>query len=255
MWIAEGGACRRTAWCPRFRCWKPSHEAAAGGTVRAHAYGRPAKEHRAAVFADAARHRLAATHFRATHPVESDLPRILRRQPGRRSSADARNRAAVPQRVAARYHRDHSPRRSGRTGAGAHRAPGHPRIRYAPSCHWDREFRCTPPQPESPFSQPAPTISSRGIFRSRLDPQTEHTITDPERLNETIELVRTRGYSVNEQGLNTGITALGASIVNAQREPIGSVSISGPSSRITADKFARFGGAVRETAQRISAAL
>lgn len=88
-----------------------------------------------------------------------------------------------------------------------------------------------------------------------LDPQTEHTITDPDRLSETIELVRTRGYSVNEQGLNTGITALGASIVNAQREPIGSVSISGPSSRITAEKFARFGSAVRETAHRISAAL
>ncbi|MCP3811600.1 IclR family transcriptional regulator [Mycolicibacterium septicum] len=88
-----------------------------------------------------------------------------------------------------------------------------------------------------------------------LAPQTEHTITDPARLSETIDAVRTRGYSVNEQGLNAGITALGASIVNAQHEPIGSVSISGPSSRITADKFARFGCAVRETAQRISAAL
>ncbi|TCP47321.1 IclR family transcriptional regulator [Tamaricihabitans halophyticus] len=89
----------------------------------------------------------------------------------------------------------------------------------------------------------------------RLAAQTDRTITDPDVLRETIETVRLRGYSVNEEGLTDGITAIGAAIVNARGEPIGSVSVSGPSTRMTPEVFETFGAAVRETVGRIHAAL
>ncbi|MEV6230063.1 IclR family transcriptional regulator [Saccharopolyspora shandongensis] len=89
----------------------------------------------------------------------------------------------------------------------------------------------------------------------QLAPQTDQTITDPDTLRETIEEVRLRGYSVNQEGLSKGITAVGAAIVNAQGEPIGSVSVSGPSIRMVPETFETFGNAVHETVQRIHAVL
>lgn len=88
-----------------------------------------------------------------------------------------------------------------------------------------------------------------------LPARTDHTVTDPDRLREVIATIRPRGYSVNDQGLSTGITALGAAITNARDEPIGAVSVSGPSSRMTPDKFDQLGAAVHEAALRIHAAL
>ncbi|WP_305094009.1 IclR family transcriptional regulator [Prescottella sp. R16] len=85
--------------------------------------------------------------------------------------------------------------------------------------------------------------------------RTPNTITDPDVLHSTVEKIRRQGYSVNEQGLSTGITALGAAILGPRGEPIGSVSVSGPSSRMTPDKFEFFGRAVCEAAQQVHAAL
>lgn len=55
---------------------------------------------------------------------------------------------------------------------------------------------------------------------------------------------------MNEQGLSTGITALGAAILGPRGEPIGSVSVSGPSSRMTPDKFEFLGRTVCTAAQQ-----
>lgn len=88
-----------------------------------------------------------------------------------------------------------------------------------------------------------------------LDAPTPRTVTDPGDLREILKQTRERGYSVNDQGLSTGITALGAAITDSNDEPIASLSVSGPSSRMTPDKFVDFGAAVHGTAQRIHAAL
>ncbi|MFE7721898.1 IclR family transcriptional regulator [Nocardia rhizosphaerihabitans] len=88
-----------------------------------------------------------------------------------------------------------------------------------------------------------------------LAPQTDRTLTDPDAVREAIEQVRLQGYSVNPEGLSRGITAIGAAVVDAHGEPIGSVSVSGPSIRISEDLFETFGKAVRETVQRIHAVL
>lgn len=88
-----------------------------------------------------------------------------------------------------------------------------------------------------------------------LTPRTDRTITDPGALLETLDEARVKGYVVNQGGLSHGITAIGAAIVDSHGEPIGSVSVSGPSSRIVPETFETFGDAVSQTVQRIHAVL
>jgi IclR family acetate operon transcriptional repressor len=94
-----------------------------------------------------------------------------------------------------------------------------------------------------------------GHLAGDLPPRTPRTITDPDTLRRTLDEIRTRGYSINDQGLSTGITAIGAAILDAHGQPVGSISVSGPTSRITAEKFETYGKAVHETARKIHATL
>ncbi|WP_217131687.1 IclR family transcriptional regulator [Leucobacter chinensis] len=84
-----------------------------------------------------------------------------------------------------------------------------------------------------------------------LDPVTTQTLTNPAKILAEITAIRNRGYSINVGGLSDGITSLGAPIRSLNGRPIGSVSISGPSSRITPDRFGAMGALVQETALRI----
>ncbi|MFQ6398809.1 IclR family transcriptional regulator [Nocardia sp. KC 131] len=70
-----------------------------------------------------------------------------------------------------------------------------------------------------------------GHVAGGLPPRTPRTITDPDTLRRTLDEIRTRGYSINDQGLSTGITAIGAAILDAHGQPVGSISVSGPTSR------------------------
>lgn len=85
-----------------------------------------------------------------------------------------------------------------------------------------------------------------------LEARTKYTLTSPEALKQELQQIRMRGYSINIQGRSEGITSLGAAILNASSSPIASVSISGPTSRITEDRFQDFGQALLATAHEIS---
>lgn len=87
-----------------------------------------------------------------------------------------------------------------------------------------------------------------------LSAQTPDTITDPARVRAVVDEVRERGYSVNVGGLSLGISSLGAPIEGASGV-IAALSVSGPSSRITEDRFDELGTQVRDAAARISRAL
>ncbi|MEE1770839.1 IclR family transcriptional regulator [Streptomyces sp. JV185] len=93
------------------------------------------------------------------------------------------------------------------------------------------------------------------LLADPLPAQALHTITDPGTLRRTLDETRSRGYSINNQGLSNGITAVGAAILDAQGQPVAAVSVSGPTSRITEDKHETYGRAVRDTAQKIHNAL
>ncbi|MEB4615377.1 IclR family transcriptional regulator [Leucobacter sp. M11] len=85
-----------------------------------------------------------------------------------------------------------------------------------------------------------------------LERVSPRTITDPERLWDEIRIIRGRGFAINEEGMSEGITSVGAPIVNQSGVPMACVSISGPSSRVTPDRFVTAGEAVRATAKEIA---
>lgn len=85
-----------------------------------------------------------------------------------------------------------------------------------------------------------------------LEKSTPDSVTDPGALREVIAEIRTRGYSTNIGGLSSGISSVGAPITAALGVPIGAVSVSGPSSRLTPDRFDDLGRQVATTARHIS---
>lgn len=87
-----------------------------------------------------------------------------------------------------------------------------------------------------------------------LPAQTPDTLTDPDRIRTVVNEIRERGYSVNEGGLSVGISSLGAPIVGPAG-PVAALSVSGPSSRICAERFDDLGAKVRDAAARISRAM
>lgn len=92
-------------------------------------------------------------------------------------------------------------------------------------------------------------------LRADLAPQTRDTLVDPDAVRAAIAEVRARGWSINPGGLSEGITAVGAPIIDRTGHPVGAMSVSGPSSRITPDRFDGLGAQVAAAAARIGRAL
>lgn len=103
------------------------------------------------------------------------------------------------------------------------------------------------------FLSACPDADVETALHRSLDAVTRNTMTDKQAIIAEIEAVRARGYSINVGGLSDGITSLGAPILSLSGRPVGSVSISGPSSRITPDRFTEMGALVQATAHRIGA--
>ena len=74
------------------------------------------------------------------------------------------------------------------------------------------------------------------IEKWKLPKLTENTITDPEVLKEELVTVRERGFAQNREESIEGLHAIGIP-VKSNGNMIGSISVSGPSRRISGDKF------------------
>jgi DNA-binding IclR family transcriptional regulator len=66
---------------------------------------------------------------------------------------------------------------------------------------------------------------------------TEHTITSPARMREELEGVRRLGYALAVDELEVGLTAAAAPIRNAHGDIVASMSISGPTFRLTPERL------------------
>ncbi len=66
---------------------------------------------------------------------------------------------------------------------------------------------------------------------------TEHTITSPERMREELAGVRRLGYALAVDELEVGLTAAAAPIRNAHGDIVASMSISGPTFRLTRERL------------------
>jgi DNA-binding IclR family transcriptional regulator len=75
------------------------------------------------------------------------------------------------------------------------------------------------------------------LHRTRFERFTHRTIATPEALRVEIEKTRRRGYAVDDEELEEGLRCIAVPLLDAQRQPVAAVSISGPSFRVTAQKL------------------
>jgi DNA-binding IclR family transcriptional regulator len=81
---------------------------------------------------------------------------------------------------------------------------------------------------------------------------TEHTITAPAEFGRGLAEVRRRGYATTVAELEEGLTAVAAPVRNAEGTVIASVSASGPSFRIPAERIGAVADSVRRAGAEIS---
>ncbi|MGQ9630529.1 MAG: IclR family transcriptional regulator [bacterium] len=90
------------------------------------------------------------------------------------------------------------------------------------------------------------------IRRRGLERFTENTITDPQRLKEELARIRSLGYSVDNMEHEEGVKCVGAPIRNNEGKVFASISVSGPSQRITPERIPEIAELVVTTAKEIS---
>ena len=88
-----------------------------------------------------------------------------------------------------------------------------------------------------------------------LEQFTEHTNSDVASLSADLQVIRARGYSIDDQERNLGMRCIAAPITNAYGEIVGGISVSGPTSRVNTDHVPTFAAAVMEAAATVSKAL
>lgn len=84
---------------------------------------------------------------------------------------------------------------------------------------------------------------------------TNNTITDFYTLKKEIHLIRNQGYAIDNEENEPGIRCVAAPILDSSQHVIASISISGPSIRITNERIPELADMVVETSQKISKAL
>lgn len=90
-------------------------------------------------------------------------------------------------------------------------------------------------------------IREKGLVRF-----TANTIVDPEQLRQRLQEIRERGYSVSVEEYNLGAAGVGAPIFNHAGEPVASISVGGPKTRMTDERIAELAKVVTDVAFRAS---
>jgi len=93
------------------------------------------------------------------------------------------------------------------------------------------------------------------ILKHKRKKYTENTIVEKEKLEEELRKIREKGFAVDNMEHEEGIRCVAAPIRNHEGKVIASLSISGPSIRITEDKIPQTASMVKETAYEISKSL
>jgi IclR family transcriptional regulator, acetate operon repressor len=96
----------------------------------------------------------------------------------------------------------------------------------------------------------AAILKARGMARF-----TARTFTEPEQLADELRAIRARGWAMDDEEHTAGMRCIAAPIFDINGEPTGGLSISGPAGRVTRERAAAFGPAVREAADRLTAAI
>jgi len=85
-----------------------------------------------------------------------------------------------------------------------------------------------------------------------LSPRTESTYTDRGRLETELDAIRRQGFAFNNEERFVGLRAVGAPVLGPDDEVLAAISISGPTTRLTGDRYrTEIPGKVQETARII----
>ncbi|CNH98098.1 HTH-type transcriptional repressor AllR [Yersinia intermedia] len=93
------------------------------------------------------------------------------------------------------------------------------------------------------------------IVNAGLQSYTPKTITSLNMLEKDLLLARGNGYTVDDEEHALGLNCVASAIFDRNNDVIAAISISGPSSRMSEDRFTELGELVRDVANDISAAL
>jgi DNA-binding IclR family transcriptional regulator len=102
--------------------------------------------------------------------------------------------------------------------------------------------------------QPEETIEQI-VAKIRFVRFTQKTLCSREKLLKYLETVRRRGYAIDDEEIEVGVRCVGAPILNQNHYAIAAVSVSGPSSRITAQRVPAIAEHVLTCCREISASL
>lgn len=93
------------------------------------------------------------------------------------------------------------------------------------------------------------------IRRAGLEAFTEKTLSTLPALLGDLAIIKARGWSVDDEERNLGMRCVAAAVFNEFGEPIGGVSVSGPTVRVTPQRLARIGPIVRQAASQVTAMI
>ncbi|HEX5407069.1 MAG TPA: IclR family transcriptional regulator [Pseudonocardiaceae bacterium] len=100
-----------------------------------------------------------------------------------------------------------------------------------------------------------PAADQEAILTGELESLTPDTIIDPDRLRSVLRTVRATGIAESGGERQLGAASLAAPIFDLDGQPVGSLSVCGPRSRITDELRARFAPLVAHSADTVSRAL
>lgn len=84
---------------------------------------------------------------------------------------------------------------------------------------------------------------------------TSKTIRDVDQLTENINMIRKRGYSLDDEEYSAGLTCISVPLKNYRNEIVAAVSISGATIRMTEEKLNEIQKELKQVAERLSAYL
>jgi len=91
------------------------------------------------------------------------------------------------------------------------------------------------------------------ILQQKGLPQfTPKTLTSPQSLFDDLEVIRKRGWSLDDEERHSGMRCVAASIYNAVGEPVAGVSVSGPTVRLSDQMVSELGPLVKRAADEIT---
>jgi DNA-binding IclR family transcriptional regulator len=93
------------------------------------------------------------------------------------------------------------------------------------------------------------------LKRVKFERFTQRTIGSADALRTEIEKTRRRGYAVDDEEYEEGLRCIAVPLLDAQRFPVGAVSVSGPSFRVTAQKLPSIANHLLQCVRGISADL